>query len=373
LKTHKVHKINKNIFFIKSKVTYKYKKERGIRLKKATVIFLLLVFLPSLLIGCGKNTSANTTSDNAVQSAGNKSVTGSSGGQNGNIGAFNVDKSGDKELATLIATTERKFKQYTYTDSQTNLTLPYNLYLPDDYDSSKSYPMVVFIADMSVVGKNVTAPLEQGYGGIIWASSEEQSKHKSIVLVPEYPETIIDDHGSYTVTDYVELTVRLIKYISSKYSVNTNRIYATGQSMGCMTFLYLASKYPDLFAAELFVSGQWDVKQLDGIAKQKCFYIVAEGDSKASAGQKELYEYLTGKGVKINLANNWDAKWSESEFNTAVKNIVTQSSSTINFANFKVGSTLPESIAEGTNEHMYSFDYAYKITAIRDWLFQQSK
>ena len=27
----------------------------------------------------------------------------------------------------------------------------------------------------------------------------------------------------------------------------------------------------------------------------------------------------------------------------------------------------------GAGEHMTSFDYAYKIEAVRDWLFEQSK
>ena len=37
----------------------------------------------------------------------------------------------------------------------------------------------------------------------------------------------------------------------------------------------------------------------------------------------------------------------------------------------ETGSVLPES-GQGM-EHMASFDYGYKIAAVRDWLFQQSK
>ncbi|MDE5652827.1 MAG: hypothetical protein K2I48_05065 [Muribaculaceae bacterium] len=43
----------------------------------------------------------------------------------------------------------------------------------------------------------------------------------------------------------------------------------------------------------------------------------------------------------------------------------------INLINFESGTVLP---ADGKgSEHMYSFDYAYKIQAVRDWLFRQSK
>ena len=43
----------------------------------------------------------------------------------------------------------------------------------------------------------------------------------------------------------------------------------------------------------------------------------------------------------------------------------------INFIKWETGSVLPES-GQGM-EHMASFDYGYKIAAVRDWLFQQSK
>ena len=43
----------------------------------------------------------------------------------------------------------------------------------------------------------------------------------------------------------------------------------------------------------------------------------------------------------------------------------------INFIKRETGSVLPES-GKGM-EHMASFDYGYKIAAVRDWLFLQSK
>ena len=42
-----------------------------------------------------------------------------------------------------------------------------------------------------------------------------------------------------TTTEYVELTKRFIDYMAEEYAVDTDRIYGTGQSMGCMTTLVL--------------------------------------------------------------------------------------------------------------------------------------
>ena len=46
-----------------------------------------------------------------------------------------------------------------------------------------------------------------------------------------------------------------------------------------------------------------------------------------------------------------------------------------NFVTFSAGTTLAEgqTAMAGAGEHMTSFDYAYKIEAVRDWLFEQSK
>ena len=43
----------------------------------------------------------------------------------------------------------------------------------------------------------------------------------------------------------------------------------------------------------------------------------------------------------------------------------------INFIKWEAGNVLPES-GKGM-EHMASFDFAYKLAAVRDWLFKQTK
>ena len=45
------------------------------------------------------------------------------------------------------------------------------------------------------------------------------------------------------------------------------------------------------------------------------------------------------------------------------------------FVTYTLGTTLAEgqSSGGGAGEHMTSFDYAYKLEAVRDWLFAQSK
>jgi len=280
------------------------------------------------------------------------------------------DKSGDKVLQSMIDETLPKFQMMTYKEK--NFELPCNIYLPEDYPGDRSYPLVVFIADGSVVGKAPEAPLTQGYGGIIWATDDAQAKHKCIVAVPQYPKLILDDQGSYTITDYINHTERLIRALIAGFKIDADRVYVTGQSMGCMTFLVLASRNPDLFAAEIFVSGQWDVRQLNGLKSQKFFYITAEGDQRANIGQRALMKSFKESHVPFSNADTWDAKMSQEDYTKAM-NTILMGNSLAHFIQFRLGTVLDPGLPVGTPEHMFSFDYAYKIDALREWLFRQNR
>ncbi len=350
------------------------------------VIILLVVILGGLIYFFARENSStnNTNTTNETSQTGMKSPGnfGGQGGKSGNSGTSSSSTSstatngenGYPALSEILTEVESKYTQATFKDSNTGLSIEYNIFVPDNYDSSKSYPMVVFIADSSLVGRGATASLEQGYGGVIWATSSEQAKHESIVLVPTYSEVIIDDNSGYTTTEYIEATKNLIDEISSKYSVDTNKIYATGQSMGGMTMLYLSSKYPDLFAAELFVSCQWKIDELQNINTQKFFYIAAGGDQKASAGQKDVLSYLQSKNVSVSTISDVDATLSLSEMNSKIETMLKENNK-VNMVTFTAGTVLSGSSGSGmgSSEHMSSFNYAYRIEAVRDWLFEQSK
>lgn len=271
----------------------------------------------------------------------------------------------------LVSTYAGAFTQETYTDADTGLSVTYNLYLPEGYDESASYPLVVFIADSSCAGGDASRSLTQGLGALVWASAEWQASNPCIVCVPTYPETILDDHGSYTTTAYVELTKRLIDAVSGQYAVDASRIYGTGQSMGCMTTLILASEYPDLYAACMFVDGQWDVTTLSGLEGQTFVYFAAEDDENAFAGMTEVKGMFDADAVSYATAQ-WDGTWSPDQLSTAANELFAAGESA-NFVSWATGTIDASSggMMGGAAYHMASFDYAYRCIAVMEWLFQQ--
>ncbi|MCR4818856.1 MAG: hypothetical protein K5841_07875 [Fretibacterium sp.] len=289
----------------------------------------------------------------------------------GVTGPAAIDKSGDTALQAMIQETEGKFSQLNYTEG--NLSLLCNLFLPEGYPGSQKYPLVIFIADSSTVGREADAPLRQGYGGIIWATEKEQSKHPCIVLVPQYPQEIVDDSTGSTAAAYISITENLIRAVIDGFQVDTGKIYATGQAMGCMALMIMAEKNPALFAAELFVAGQGELREIEGLKKQKFFYITSEGDDRARIAQAKLLRRFQIARVPFSRTLEWDARQAQEDFANAL-NVMLAGRPSANFARFIEGTVLPPGVSSDSSlEHLYSFDAAYRINALRDWLFMQSQ
>lgn len=388
-------------------------------LKRMTAL-LLAAILVFALAACGASetnqngdSTSQTEATNTEPSV-NEETTQSSEDAEPSKAIGTVSNTLAEDEDTLIATYADKFEQKTYSDSESGLSITYNLYLPEGYDASGSYPMIVFIGDSSCAGNDATVSLTQGRGGLVWATEEWQSVYPTIVAVPTYPETILDDHGSYTTTEYVELTKRYIDYMSSEYAVDTNRIYGTGQSMGCMTTLILASEYPDLYAACMFVDGQWDISTLTGLENQTFVYFAAEDDTNAWNGAQEVMSMFDTDSVSYKYAQ-WDGNWSVDELSAAAQELfsadedqyfISWTTGTIEAKSGGMGgsgapsggfgsgsgekpsgsfggpgnsgdsSGMSSGMSGGTNSssyHMASFDYAYNCVAVMEWLFQQSK
>lgn len=312
----------------------------------------------------------------------------------------------DPAVVSVINEGKGKFIQSFYTDGEKEITLEYSLYIPENVDYSKKYPLVMYIPDASAASKSAKEIVEQYFGADIWVSAAEQKKHESFVYVPAFSGIAVDDN--YEVFKEVDVAVSILKTLVQNYNIDPNRIYATGQSMGCMTSLYLESQYPDLFAASLYVSGQWWAPKLSSIKDAKFFYITAEGDEKATSGQQDVMD-LIGKS---NYAyGTWSAKESADVQNANAKNLISQKKNA-NFIRFTKGSVLSDSTDSKTStastasktaansknsktsatsknstnskntansnsntevksEHNASFNYGYEIEAVRDWLFEQ--
>ena len=301
----------------------------------------------------------------AERGMGGGSRGGGMGGPGGRMGGSMVQN--DEEIQAVLDENASKFQQFTFTDEETGISFEYSLHVPENYDASQSYPLVMFIPDSTGAGKSAAEIVQQYYGATVWVTDEEQAKHASFVLVPAFTGTVTTDN--WEADPQIDATVKLIGQLAGEYSIDENRLYTTGQSMGCMSSLYLNSKYPDLFAAGLYVSGQWDISVLSGMENQKFFYVTAGGDEKASGGQDEVMAMFDKDDIAYSYGT-WSAQDSAEDQNAAVEALLKEGLDA-NMIRFETGTVFKE--GQSGMEHMASFNYAYKLTAVRDWLFEQSK
>ena len=265
------------------------------------------------------------------------------------------------------------FNQSSFIDTvDTSKIINYNIFLPKNYTKEKKYPLIVFIGDLSTLGNDTKIPITQTVGGPIWATETVQKNHECIVLVPEYNEVLIDDRfGNYSKSEYINVTVRLINELKSKYSIDSDRIYGTGQSMGAMTTLYLLSNNQDLFAAGLIVDGNWLIDELLGLVNSTFVYFAAGGDTKCVDGQNEIKNLLTSNNIKYGSLEEINAQEKIEILNEKANEMLNQGNKQ-NFITYAKGTVTPPG-SSYQNEHMASFKYGFRIDAVRDWIFSQKK
>lgn len=348
-------------------------------MKKLLITILSMLLSASIFTGCASANSTSMTEVSSTESAQSFSTSDRSktpdnkkdglkerkGHENDENGPRMGERGGNNskvkltdEQTAVIESVKNTFETLTYADPQNGVTLEYSLFIPEDYDPDNTYPLLMFIPDSSASGKSSEEILAQYYGADIWASKEEQKKHPSFIFCPAFSETVVDDN--FQTSKQIDTAVQIINQLKKEYSIDSSRIYTTGQSMGCMTSLYLNSIYPDLFAASLYVSGQWDIKVLKPLEDQTFFYVTCEGDQKASSGQNEVMEMFKNDEIQYSFLDAFDPNLDITQKEAKVSHLIKEG----NNANF---------IRFNGLDHMSSFNYAYDLTSVRDWLFEQSR
>ena len=236
-------------------------------------------------------------------------------GMNGEFRGGNGDRGGmggtQEDQVSHYSEAAEKFEQYEYADEETGAVIPYNLYLPESYetDTDKTYPIVIFIADAGANSNEVTDVLKED-GAAVWATDEEQAKHECIVLVPQYTQDLMNSIGALTEDTYqwstgLTLVSNLIFHILDEYRVDESRVYGTGQSQGGMTAIALSDKYPDLYRAQLLVACQWNTEEMSVMKDDSLWIVVCEGDTKHSHGPSCLLTMRSTVIVLLRTVSFW--------------------------------------------------------------------
>ena len=212
--------------------------------------------------------------------------------------------------------------------------------------------------------------LIQGLGAVIWATQSEQAKHECFVLAPQYSRVIVNDYSE--ATPDLDVTLALVNAVVSQYNIDQNRVYTTGQSMGCMASIEMMVRNPDTFAAALLIAGQWDAVKMSVLSNANMWILVSEKNLKAFRGMNASIAVLEAAGAKISRAT-WNGQASAGEFAGHVSDMIAEGNH-IKYTVFENGTVVPKGIPDSQlNNHIYTWQVAYEIEGLRDWLFSQVK
>lgn len=144
------------------------------------------------------------------------------------------------------------FKKVTYTDVSKD-KLNYRFFEPK-VDSSKKYPLVLFLHGAGERGNDNLLQLIANQGATVWATPEQQKQNPCYVLAPQ--SSSIDKLDFYWNEEPTYNTlINLVKETMAKYPIDPNRIYVVGMSMGGVGTWNIIEKNPNLFAAAVPMCG----------------------------------------------------------------------------------------------------------------------
>lgn len=217
--------------------------------------------------------------------------------------------------------------RYAYHDAEVSLdgtteykdVMPYRYWLPEGYDSTKEYPVVIYLHGAGARGEDNKGQIRNDKFIVNTLLSEEYINNpdtQCIIIAPQIPaydETSCRyiqrnwGAGSYNYNDvtayeYVKHVHDVIVDVVEKYNGDTDRIYISGQSMGGYGAWYLAATYPEMFAAivGLCGAGPIDAEGAGRMAEQNMAAWAFHGDEDGTVpteGSEEMIEALKSFGA----------------------------------------------------------------------------
>lgn len=212
-------------------------------------------------------------------------------------------------------------------------TLPYRLLLPENYDATKKYPLILFLHGRGESGNDNEKQLV--HGAALFLKDSIRKKYPAIVVFPQCPadcywsnvQTIADSTGKrsfYFVTGgeaslAMKLAMSLTDNIIERYPVNTKQVYVMGLSMGAMGTFEIVKREPDLFAAAVAICGGANPKTASIMKKVKWWIFHGLRDDIVNPEfSKQMATALKNAGADVKLTlypndnhNSWDDAFAE--------------------------------------------------------------
>jgi|GEM_PF-2746290 len=152
-------------------------------------------------------------------------------------------------LVTVHSGFGQSYPEYIYRSiTFQGTTLPYRLFIPDNYSAATKYPVMLALHGWGESGTDNDKQLTKTRLAVSWSESASQSAHPCFVVVPQ-------TNSGWDNNAVAETLAALLDALIAEFSIDSNRQYITGLSMGGQGTWYMVNKYPNRFAAAIPMCG----------------------------------------------------------------------------------------------------------------------
>jgi poly(3-hydroxybutyrate) depolymerase len=181
-----------------------------------------------------------------------------------------------------MGATVNDFTARVFTNAQ-NVRLPYRLFVPSNYVASARYPLVTFLHGSGERGTDNRLQVNGQAGFLDFISLTNQQRHPMFLLAPQCPVS-----GAWAEDKYLEAVHDLVTIIGEEFSVDSDRLYITGLSMGGFGSFGLLTRYPEMFAAAVPMSSGWDPAYAPVFSDVALWNFHAVNDSSVGVGNSRV-------------------------------------------------------------------------------------
>lgn len=192
-------------------------------------------------------------------------------------------------------------------------SIPYNLFLPEDYNETTYYPVILFLHGAGERGTDNAVQVNEYLPALFETRPELLSQ--TIIIAPQCPteDQWVNtpwENGNYSVDEIPEsnalnTALHLLEYVVSTYGGDRCRIYITGLSMGGFGTWDAIMRHEEIFAAAVPICGGADPSKAEVLKDFPIVTYHCTSDRVVPAnGTKDMVKAIRAtknKNIKFNI------------------------------------------------------------------------
>jgi predicted peptidase len=165
--------------------------------------------------------------------------------------------------------------------SKTKDRLPYRLFVPLGYDANRKYPLLLWLHGVDGRGSDNVRQLthENQLATHFWIASQVQTKFPVFVLAPQCPfgESWAEPEFNQP-SRWLLLTMEVLAKVQKQFSIDPDRLYIGGQSMGGLGVWSLLQTYRRSWGGAIVLSAYDTFTDVPAIASVPLWVFQGDAD-----------------------------------------------------------------------------------------------